>query len=114
MPYPSPLVGYENAPPLPTEISSDGKSLVNLESKTLSKAYDEFVDPIDKKNNGFDFHGEQGLDLSKIFCSDACSVYYMQSVSEQLQYARDLHERIRREFPEVRRSFRFHFGRTRS
>ncbi|KAK7060999.1 hypothetical protein VNI00_000734 [Paramarasmius palmivorus] len=58
MPYPSPLVGYENAPPLPTEISSDGKSLVNLESKTLSKAYDEFVDPIDKKNNGFDFHSK--------------------------------------------------------
>ncbi|ESK96490.1 hypothetical protein Moror_6998 [Moniliophthora roreri MCA 2997] len=88
-PYSSPLTGYENAPPLPTEISPDGKSLVNIASgqptPPLSKAYEEFVDPIDKKNNGFDFH-----------------VYYMQSVPEQLQYARELHERIRREFPELR------------
>ncbi len=62
--YPSPLVGYENAPPLPTGINPDGKSLTNDIQKdeqgkpVLSKAYDEFVDPIDKKNNGFDFHSE--------------------------------------------------------
>lgn len=29
------------------------------------------------------------------------AVYYMQSVPEQLNFARELHERIRREFPEV-------------
>ncbi len=40
------------------------KSLTNDVQKdeqgkpVLSKAYDEFVDPIDKKNNGFDFHSE--------------------------------------------------------
>ncbi|KAK1232924.1 hypothetical protein PQX77_003937 [Marasmius sp. AFHP31] len=58
--YLSPLLGYENAPPLPTGVNADGKSLVNLppgqENSPLSKAYDEFVDPLDKKNNGFDFH----------------------------------------------------------
>lgn len=29
-------------------------------------------------------------------------VYYMQTVEEQAKFARQLHERIRREFPEVR------------
>ena len=54
--YPSPLAGYENAEPLSEERNADGKSLKNP-SAPKSKAYDEFVDPIDKKNNGFDFHG---------------------------------------------------------
>jgi hypothetical protein len=55
---PSLLVDYRNAPPLPTTVNADGKSLTNLprEDGKLSKAYDEFVDPLDKKNNGFDFH----------------------------------------------------------
>lgn len=55
--YPSPLLGYENAPPLPTAFNSDGKSLTNLPADK-SKAYEEFPDPITKKNNGFDFHSE--------------------------------------------------------
>ncbi|PBK72401.1 hypothetical protein ARMSODRAFT_954093 [Armillaria solidipes] len=89
--YPSPLIGYENAPPLPTSKNPDGKSLTNDIQKdeqgkpVLSKAYDEFVDPIDKKNNGFDFH-----------------IYYMQHAPDEIEYARKLHERIRREFPEMR------------
>ncbi|KAJ8095320.1 hypothetical protein PM082_010543 [Marasmius tenuissimus] len=87
--YPSPLLGYENAPPLPTGVNADGKSLVNLppgqENPPLSKAYDEFVDPLDKKNNGFDFH-----------------VYYELAHADDVKYARELHERIRREFPELR------------
>ena len=29
-------------------------------------------------------------------------VYYMQSIDSQKEYARALHERVRREFPEVR------------
>lgn len=30
-------------------------------------------------------------------------VYYMQADSEQAKFAQELHERIRREFPEVRK-----------
>lgn len=32
---------------------------------------------------------------------DTFPVYYFQSIPEQLQYAKELHERVRREFPEV-------------
>ncbi|THU87974.1 hypothetical protein K435DRAFT_830643 [Dendrothele bispora CBS 962.96] len=88
LPYPSPLLGFENAPPLPEGVNPDGKSLINLspgQEQKLSHAYDEFVDPLDKKNNGFDFH-----------------IYYMQNDADQMQYAQALHERIRREFPELR------------
>lgn len=55
------LKGYENAQPLPTTLNEDGKSLYNppLPEGQRSGAYDEFVDPLDKVNNGFDFHGEQ-------------------------------------------------------
>ena len=54
-PYPSPLAGYENAPPLPTGFNEDGKSLVNTPGPK-SKAYDEFLAPIRPEKNGFDFH----------------------------------------------------------
>ncbi|KAK7061000.1 hypothetical protein VNI00_000735 [Paramarasmius palmivorus] len=80
-----------------------GKSFVNPESSILSKAYDEFVDPIDKTDNGFDFHGEQHRDDTNYQRHDTrgTQVYYMQSVPEQLQYARELYERIQYEFPEI-------------
>ncbi|KAK2597543.1 hypothetical protein N8I77_012322 [Diaporthe amygdali] len=81
--YPSPLEGYENEPPLPTETSEDGKSLKNPQTGVLSNAYETFIDPLSKgRRGGFDIH-----------------VYYMQS---QLEYARQLYDRIRREFPELR------------
>lgn len=81
--YPSPLAGYENEPPLPQETSEDGKSLKNPQTGVLSKAYETFVDPLEKgRRGGFDIH-----------------IYYMQS---QLEYARQLYDRIRREFPELR------------
>lgn len=50
--YPSPLEGYENKPPLPEEVSEDGKSLKNPQSGVLSKAYEAFVDPLDKGRGG--------------------------------------------------------------
>ncbi|EIM86840.1 uncharacterized protein STEHIDRAFT_131386 [Stereum hirsutum FP-91666 SS1] len=84
MSYESPLKGYETAEPLPNTINPDGKSLYNPPGP-LSAAYDQFPAPIDLSNNGFDFH-----------------IYYMQSVTAQLEYARELHERVRREFPELR------------
>ena len=53
--YKSPLIGYENAEPLPEKVNADGKSLYNPPGP-LSAAYDEFPKPIDSSNNGFDFH----------------------------------------------------------
>lgn len=50
--HPWPLAGYEDLPPLPNEKSSDGKSFVNPKSDTLSKAYDEFPDPLDNGRRG--------------------------------------------------------------
>ena len=58
--YGNPLVGYENADPLPDKFNADGKSLYNPPAPR-SKAYDEFPDPLDKNNNGFDFHSELWL-----------------------------------------------------
>ncbi|KAF9499663.1 hypothetical protein BDN71DRAFT_1383522 [Pleurotus eryngii] len=84
MAYDSPLQGYENAAPLPTDLNADGKSLYNPPGPK-SPAYDEFPKPIDSSNNGFDFH-----------------IYYMPTVAAEARYARELHERIRREFPELR------------
>jgi len=84
MSYPSVLAGFENAPALPTDFNADGKSLKNLPGPQ-SKAYDTFPPPINPANNGFDFH-----------------IYYMQAVPEEAKFAKDLHERVRREFPELR------------
>jgi hypothetical protein len=50
--YPSPLAGYEKEPPLPEETSEDGKSLKNPQTGVLSKAYEAFVDPLDKGRRG--------------------------------------------------------------
>ncbi|KAL2197906.1 DOPA-like domain-containing protein [Corynascus similis CBS 632.67] len=84
--YPSPLAGYEDAPPLPEERAEDGKSYRNIQTGVLSSAYDKFPEPLDNgRRGGFDVH-----------------VYYFQNNPEQTQYARQLWERIRREFPELR------------
>ncbi|KAK3303373.1 DOPA-like domain-containing protein [Chaetomium strumarium] len=84
--YPSPLAGYENAPPLPEERADDGKSFRNPQTGALSSAYEKFIDPLDNgRRGGFDVH-----------------IYYFQNNAEQSQYARELWERVRREFPELR------------
>lgn len=84
MSWESPLEGFENAEPLPEKFNADGKSLYNPPGPR-SSAYDEFPKPIDPSNNGFDFH-----------------IYYMQSVPSQAKFVKELHERVRREFPELR------------
>ena len=53
--FKSPLVGYENAEPLPDKLNADGKSFYNPPA-SRSTAYEEFPKPIDSSNNGFDFH----------------------------------------------------------
>ncbi|KAJ6009366.1 hypothetical protein N7499_005225 [Penicillium canescens] len=84
--YPSPLKDYENLEPLPEDRSEDGKSFKNPQHGVLSKAYEEFPDPLDKsRRGGFDIH-----------------IYHFQSNPEQAAYAKALWERIRREFPELR------------
>lgn len=50
--FPSPAEGYENAAPLPDEVSEDGKSLKNPETGVLSKAYETFIDPLEKGRRG--------------------------------------------------------------
>ncbi|KAI0343264.1 hypothetical protein BDW22DRAFT_1329408 [Trametopsis cervina] len=84
MSWPSPLKGYENAEPLSDRVNADSKSLYNPPAPK-SAAYDKYPEPFDQSKNAFDFH-----------------VYYMQSDPEQSKFARELHERIRREFPELR------------
>ncbi|KAG8426739.1 hypothetical protein J3459_007872 [Metarhizium acridum] len=84
--YPSPLAGFEDAPPLPADTNEDGKSLVNPPRDGLSEAYRSFTRPLKTdRRGGFDIH-----------------VYYLQQNPEQAKYARELWERIRREFPELR------------
>jgi DOPA 4,5-dioxygenase len=82
--WPSLLAGYEGAESLPTTINPDGKSLYNPPGPR-SAAYDEFPKQFNPSKNGFDFH-----------------IYYIPAVAAQAQYAKELHERVRREFPELR------------
>ena len=59
---------------------------MNPPKKTLSKAYEEFPAPITNGTRaGFDVH-----------------IYYLQTNPEETKFATELHERIRREFPELR------------
>ncbi|MCJ1245802.1 hypothetical protein MMC30_003006 [Trapelia coarctata] len=69
----------------------NGKHYINESTGTLSLAYKEFVEPISNDaRGGFDVH-----------------IYYFQSNPEQAKFARELHERVRREFPELR-TYRLH------
>ncbi|KAK2001241.1 dopa 4,5-dioxygenase [Colletotrichum falcatum] len=82
----SPREGYEDTPSLVDELNEDGKSLKNPSRDCLSKAYEAFPAPLDNgRRGGFDVH-----------------IYHFQSNPEQVKYAKELWERIRREFPELR------------
>jgi len=84
--YESPLKGYENAEPLGEELSEDGKSFKNPETGVLSEAYEKFTSGVmNGRRGGFDVH-----------------IYHHGNNAEQAKYARELRERIRREFPELR------------
>ncbi|KAJ9248864.1 hypothetical protein DTO207G8_7066 [Paecilomyces variotii] len=84
--YPWPLEGYEGLEPLSEERNEDGKSLKNPQHGVLSKAYQEFPDPLCKdRRGGFDIH-----------------IYHFQNNPDQAAFAKALWERIRREFPELR------------
>ncbi|ORY55344.1 DOPA-like domain-containing protein [Leucosporidium creatinivorum] len=86
--YPAldPLAGLPaDRAPLTEEKAADGKALLNPPSDKLSPWYSNCVEVIDESNNAFDLH-----------------IYYNQNSPGQLAHARALHERIRREFPELR------------
>ncbi|KAG8870006.1 hypothetical protein FRC20_000491 [Serendipita sp. 405] len=90
--YQSPLKIYEGLTlaPLPTGTNADQKSLNNGDINTqnqLSDAYQQHPEPIRSKDKGnsFDFH-----------------IYHLPSNADEKKYAQELHERIRREFPEMR------------
>ncbi len=102
--YKSPLEGYKNATPLPETFNNDGKSLYNPPGP-LSAAYEEFPILL-KQESGIHFHSKP----LRIYCCIARisktnynppPVYYMQGIATQAKYAKELHERVRREFPEV-------------
>lgn len=102
--YKSPLAGFENAEPLPDTFNADGKSLLNTPGPK-SSSYEAFPEPFKPNKNGFDFHGASWAAYASdvhgdngLYCS---AVYYMQAVPAQAQFAKELHERVRREFPEV-------------
>ena len=50
--YEDPLRGYENAPPLPDDLTEDGKSFQNPPADGLSKAYDEFTSGVTNSKRG--------------------------------------------------------------
>ncbi|KAH7010739.1 hypothetical protein B0J12DRAFT_706107, partial [Macrophomina phaseolina] len=101
--YPSPLEGWEKPSSLARctkffllllihhvisgcERAADGKSYVNPPAEKKSSAYTAFPAPITNGiRGGFDVH-----------------IYFLQSDPSQVQYATELWERIRREFPELR------------
>jgi hypothetical protein len=59
----------------------DAKALVNSPSLTRSKAYTEFVAPIEQgRRGGFDIH-----------------IYFLAEDAEETRFAQELHQRIRRE-----------------
>lgn len=99
--FKSPLSGFEHAEPLPDTINADGKSLYNPPAP-LSKVYETFPEPFTQRNNGFDFHSASSALIVCVAVALKRVVYFMQSVPSEVKYAKELHERIRREFPEMR------------
>ncbi|GAA6048961.1 hypothetical protein JCM3770_007139 [Rhodotorula araucariae] len=82
--YRDPLASLPvDLPALTDERNADGKSLVNPPRPNPSPWYTSYPEELDETNNAFDFH-----------------VYYASKA--QTEHARRLHERIRREFPELR------------
>lgn len=112
--YPSPLEGYQNLEPLPEygrphqptsnvlivnrEKAADGKSFVNPPAERKSEAYSSFVSPITNgKRGGFEYgcklHGYGNFELTTI----SVHIYFLQTEPEELKFATELWERMRRE-----------------
>ena len=96
------LSGYEDAPPLSTEMYQ-GRYLVNPTSTKLSSSYETFPNPIQPRSagNAFDFHGGLVIVSPLTAVNILLKVYWATNSGVQVEYAKQLYERIRREFPEV-------------
>ncbi|KAK4058702.1 hypothetical protein OIO90_000146 [Microbotryomycetes sp. JL221] len=85
---PDPLQGIDCSQALSEDKAADGKSLINPQRSNddkLSPWYEGCPTTFTDKNNIFDFH-----------------IYYNMNSKGQVEHAKRLHERIRREFPELR------------
>lgn len=92
-----------DAPPLPTEKAEDGKSLLSLPpSDKLSPWYTSYPEVLDESNNGTPLLFCSQVQTNPAHAAFDFHIYYSANVRAQLEHARKLHERIRREFPELR------------
>jgi len=84
--YPSPLKGYRKLTPLGEDLADDGRSVRNPTTGIQSESYKRFTSGIGNgERGGFDVH-----------------IYYHSGNAIQTKFAKELRERIRREFPELR------------
>ena len=98
--YPSPLAGYEDAVPLPSEIAEDGKSYVNPQTGVLSSSYESFTEPLDNGIRGALYvyhHPSEAIVSLLIRCFSDIHIYYFQKNASQKQFAKELWQRIRYE-----------------
>lgn len=99
--WPSPLQDYQGPrDALPTEFNSDGRSLKNTPGPR-SSVWDQAPKPFVPNNANFDFHSEYRRDSISGSRLSIRIVYYNRSDGNETKFARELHERLRREFPEV-------------
>jgi hypothetical protein len=101
--FPSPLEGYRGLPPLSNELEEDGKSFKNPKSEKLSESYERFTSGVDNgRRGGMLFF--PCLRVARLITASGFDVhiYYHSGSEEQTRYAKELWERIRREFPELR------------
>lgn len=85
-----------------SEKSSDGKSFVNPPTNVLSRAYESFVQPIDNgERGGFDVHIYY-FQVRVVHPQEESILTNGQNNQDQVKFAIELWERIRREFPELR------------
>lgn len=96
----SPLQDYQGPrDPLPTELNQD-RSLKNIPAPR-SSVWDQAPKQFLPNNPNFDFHSKYHCDPSRSLLIIPSVVYYNRSNESETQFARELHERLRREFPEV-------------
>ncbi|KAF1931565.1 uncharacterized protein M421DRAFT_89859 [Didymella exigua CBS 183.55] len=89
---------------MPSEKAADGKSYVNPPAEKKSVAYTSFVSPITNGDRGGFEYADHGYPIERGPKLTAASIhiYFLQSEPEELKFATELWERIRREFPELR------------
>ena len=97
--WPKPLDGVDVSAPLPTGKNEDGKSLAALQPDTPSLMYERFPAPLNvDSGNAF----ECVTASSESSDPRGFHVMFRHTDEDETRHAHELHERIRREFPELR------------